>query len=192
MALFKYYLTVRQFTLVTDHASVTWIRNFKEPEGVVARLITRLQPFDFKIVHRPGKHHSHADGLSHRMSRPCKRDTCPECAPLLHQVTADENMTVRAVTLQDQYLVHYEGYIELIEDDSTLFKDPSAPVPSLTIAPDLVIRYMSRHPNVYGIWAVIQMEMTSPIPTLSRKQSLTALLWQSELRNIKQLSDVGS
>ncbi len=84
--LFKYYFTWRHFTVVTDHASLTWLRNFKEPEGVVARLITRLQPFDFKIVHRPGKHHSNADGLSLHASRPCKHDTCPECAPLLHQV----------------------------------------------------------------------------------------------------------
>ncbi len=68
--LFKYYLTGRHFTVVTDHASLTWLRNFKEPEGVVARWITRLQPFDFKIVHRPGKHHSHADGLSRRTQGP--------------------------------------------------------------------------------------------------------------------------
>ena len=51
---------------------------FKEPEGVVARWIIGLQPFDFKIVLRPGKHHSHADGLSRRTSRPCKRDKCPD------------------------------------------------------------------------------------------------------------------
>ncbi len=62
--LFKYYLTGRHFTVVTDHASLTWLRNFWEPEGMVARWISRLQPFDFAIVHRPGKHHSHADGLS--------------------------------------------------------------------------------------------------------------------------------
>ena len=57
---------------------------------MVARWITWLQPFDCKIVHRPGKHHSHADGLSHRASRSCKRDTCLECAPLLLQVTPKE------------------------------------------------------------------------------------------------------
>ncbi len=89
--LFKYYLTGRHFKVVTDHASLTWLRNFKEPEGVVARWITRLQPFEFKIVHRPGKHHSHADGLSRHASRPSKRDTCQECAPLLHQVTPEED-----------------------------------------------------------------------------------------------------
>ncbi len=77
--LFRYYLTGWHFTVVTDHASLTWLRNFREPKGMVARWITRLQPFDFAIVHRPGKHHSHADGLSRRTSRPCKRETCPEC-----------------------------------------------------------------------------------------------------------------
>ncbi len=40
MELFKYYLTERHFTGVTDHASLAWLRNFKEPEGVVARWIT--------------------------------------------------------------------------------------------------------------------------------------------------------
>ncbi len=49
--LLKYYPTGRHFTVVTDHASLTWLRNFKEPEGVVGRWITRLRLFDFKIVH---------------------------------------------------------------------------------------------------------------------------------------------
>ncbi len=69
----KVFLTGRHFTLVTDHASLIWLRNVKEPEGVVALWITGLQPFDFKIMHRPGKHHSHADGLSRCASLPCKR-----------------------------------------------------------------------------------------------------------------------
>ncbi len=115
--------------MVTDHASLTWLRNFKEPEGVVARWITRLQPFDFKIVHRPGKHHSHADGLSRRASRPCKRDTCPECAPLLHQVTPEEDR-VRMVTPSDPYFKHFDGYLELVEDDTSLFRDMSTREPT--------------------------------------------------------------
>ncbi len=85
--LFKYYLTGRHFTVVTNHASLTWLRNFREPEGMVARWISCLQLFGFNIVHRPGKHHSHADGLSRRTSRSCKRDTCPECKPIQQAVT---------------------------------------------------------------------------------------------------------
>ncbi len=123
--LFKYYLTGRHFTVVTDHA---WLQNFKEPQGVVARWITRLQPFPFKIVHRPGKHHRHADGLSRRASRPCKRDACPECAPLLHQVTPQEDR-VRMVTPSD-YFGHFDGYLELVEDDASLFRDISTREPT--------------------------------------------------------------
>ncbi len=103
--------------VVTDHASLNWLRNFKEPEGVVAHWITRLQPFDFKIVHRSGKQHSHADGLSRHASWPCKRDTCPECAPLLHQVTPEEDR-VRRVTPSDPYFKNFDGYLELVDDDS--------------------------------------------------------------------------
>ena len=90
--LFKYYLTGKHFTVVTDHASLTWLRNFREPEGMVTRWISRLQPFDFTIVHRPGKHYSHADGLSCRTSRPCKRETCPECRPLQKAVKTENEM----------------------------------------------------------------------------------------------------
>ncbi len=75
--LFRYYLTGWHFTVVTNHASLTWLCNFREPEGMVAWWTAWLQPFDFTIVHRPGKHHSHADGLSRRKSRQCKRETCP-------------------------------------------------------------------------------------------------------------------
>ncbi len=78
--LFRYYLTGRHFTVVTDHASLTWLRNLREPKGMVARWIACLQPFDFAIVHQPGKHHSHADGLSQRTSRPCKRETFPSAS----------------------------------------------------------------------------------------------------------------
>ena len=118
--LFRYYLTGRHFTVVTDHASLTWLRNFREPEGMVARWIARLQPFDFAIVHRPGKHHSHADGLSRRTSRPCKRETCPECKPLRKESPSPVEM-VRCYTPTFPYQRHFDGYMEMSEEDAALF-----------------------------------------------------------------------
>ncbi len=115
---------------------------------MVARWITRLQPFHLKIVHRPGEHHSHADGLSHRASRPCKHDTCPECAPLLHQVTPEEDR-VRMVTPSDPYFEHFDGYLELVEDDTSLFCDMSTREPTLEqepVSPEL-LWYLGRHPK---------------------------------------------
>ena len=105
--LFRYYLTGRHFTVVTDHASLTGLCNFQEPEGMAARWIARLQPFDFAIVHRPGKHHSHADWLSRRTSRPCKRETCPECKPLRKEA-ASKTETARCYTPAFPYQRHFD------------------------------------------------------------------------------------
>ena len=118
--LFRYYLTGRHFTVVTDHASLTWLRNFREPEGMVARWIAWLQPFDFAIVHRPGKHHSHADGLSRRTSRLCKRETCPECKPLRKEETSKIEMA-RCYAPAFPYQRHFAGYVEMSEEDAALF-----------------------------------------------------------------------
>ncbi len=52
--LFKYYLTGRHFVVVTHHASLAWLRNFREPEGMVSRWIARLQPFDCYFAVPPG------------------------------------------------------------------------------------------------------------------------------------------
>ena len=50
----------------TDHSSLTWLHNFKEPEGQLARWIEKLQEFNFTILHRQGKQHQNADALSRR------------------------------------------------------------------------------------------------------------------------------
>ncbi|GBM51458.1 Retrovirus-related Pol polyprotein from transposon 297 [Araneus ventricosus] len=51
---FHYYLYGRKFLLRTDHASLRWLLNFREPEGQIARWIQRLQEYDFEIQHRKG------------------------------------------------------------------------------------------------------------------------------------------
>jgi len=50
--------------LRTDHSSLIWLRNFKEPEGQLPRWLEQLEEFDFQIVHRKGNLHSNADALS--------------------------------------------------------------------------------------------------------------------------------
>lgn len=64
---FRHYLFGRKFTLRTDHASLQWLRNFKSPEGQVARWLEVLECFDFEFQHRPGIQHGNADALSRSM-----------------------------------------------------------------------------------------------------------------------------
>eukprot|EP00731_Ephydatia_muelleri_P012982 Em0007g292a len=47
---FRQYLLGREFTLRTDHGSLVWIRNFKEPEGQLARWLEKLQEYNFTVV----------------------------------------------------------------------------------------------------------------------------------------------
>ncbi|GBL76562.1 Retrovirus-related Pol polyprotein from transposon 297 [Araneus ventricosus] len=73
---FHHYLFGQEFLLLTDHASLIWLLNFKEPEGQIARWIQRLQEYDFEIQHRKGSSHGNADALSRR---PC-RESCKHCS----------------------------------------------------------------------------------------------------------------
>lgn len=61
---FRPYIDGVSFTVVTDHASLTWLQNLKEPHGKLARWAVRLQAFDIKFVHRPGKLMTVPDALS--------------------------------------------------------------------------------------------------------------------------------
>ena len=72
---FRHYLLGRQFTLRTDHSSIVWIQNFKEPEGQLARWMEKLQEYDFKVVHRRGTQHNNADALSRQPCKQCGRDS---------------------------------------------------------------------------------------------------------------------
>ena len=61
---FRPFLLGHKFTLRTDHGSLTWLSNFRQPEGQLARWIEKLQEYDFSIVHCPGPKHGNADALS--------------------------------------------------------------------------------------------------------------------------------
>lgn len=61
---FRPYIDGVAFTVVTDHASLKWLQNLKEPHGKLARWAVRLQAFDITFEHRPGKLMDAPDALS--------------------------------------------------------------------------------------------------------------------------------
>ncbi len=63
---FRPYLYGTRFLLVTDHRALLWLANTPQPPALLARWILRLQEFEFKIQHRPGKAHQNADALSRK------------------------------------------------------------------------------------------------------------------------------
>lgn len=58
------YVEGSHFTVITDHHSLVWLHNLKDPCGRLARWAIRLQQYQFKIIHRKGCDHHVPDALS--------------------------------------------------------------------------------------------------------------------------------
>ena len=71
---FRPYLLGRPFLIRINHGSITWLSNFKEPEGQLVRWLEFMQEFDFTISHRPGQKHHNVDCLSLPPCSQCGRE----------------------------------------------------------------------------------------------------------------------
>lgn len=61
---FRPYVDGVPFTVITDHSSLRWLHNLREPHGKLARWAVRLQAFDITFEHRPGRLMTVPDALS--------------------------------------------------------------------------------------------------------------------------------
>lgn len=61
---FRHYVCGKVFVVRTDHSSLKWLFQFKNPEGQLARWLEIMRGYKFQIQHRPGAQHKNADALS--------------------------------------------------------------------------------------------------------------------------------
>ena len=75
---FRHYLYGQSVTVRTDHGALRWLMNTKNPEGQVARWLEVVSQYRLTLVHRAGRIHLNADGLSRRPCSQCGRlqDVC--------------------------------------------------------------------------------------------------------------------
>ncbi|MCW4335043.1 MAG: RNase H-like domain-containing protein [Candidatus Thiodiazotropha endolucinida] len=71
---FHQYLYGVSFIVRTDHGAISWLRNFRNPSGILARWLEVLSSYRFEIKFRAGSRNLNADGLSRR---PCS--SCVHC-----------------------------------------------------------------------------------------------------------------
>lgn len=121
---FKHYLLGRRFTIRTDHGFLTWLKNFKEPDGQIHRWIQQLSQFYMKIVHRPGSSHGNADAMS-RLTGP-ESEICQQCKmPRDYQYDGPEEVIIecRKEGADDQQIQTISD--EDISDNDAEFEGPS-------------------------------------------------------------------
>jgi hypothetical protein len=78
---FRPYLLGREFLIRTDHSALRWLKLTPEPIGQQARWLERLEEFNFRIEHRPGRKHGNADALSRRPCQCHRRVNVTEATP---------------------------------------------------------------------------------------------------------------
>ena len=106
---FRQYLYGRRVTIRTDHGSLRWLTTFKEPMGQLARWLEIISEYDVHIVHRAGRIHGNADGLSRR--------PCTQCGREEDEASGDE---VQACILLTDSTVENERMKKLQGDDEDI------------------------------------------------------------------------
>ena len=61
---YRPYLFGRNFLVITDHKSLQYLYNFKDPNGRLVQWILALQEYDFDVKYRSGNLNTFADALS--------------------------------------------------------------------------------------------------------------------------------
>ena len=139
---FRQYLLGCKFTLHTDHHSLTWLTNFENPEGQLARWLEKLAEYTFEIEHHPGCRHNNADSLSHH----------------------PDNTTVVAVTVPDHgdtpfTLFSYspDEICNLQLQDNTIGPVLRAKEQHNTPGSDIISAYCTQTRKLFQLWDQLQV-----------------------------------
>ena len=127
---FKPYIYGRAITLRTDHGALRWLTNFKDPEGQLARWLEMISQYDITLLHRPGRQHGNADGLSRKCNQ-CGRDEpdkqsameLPSLADVAGQAEVPQPQNAEVAAVKSEKKRKTGNVSVMIETDTGITKD---------------------------------------------------------------------
>ena len=110
---FRSYLRGAKFTIHTYHKS----HRFKDTDGMMARWLHTLQQFQFSIIHRAGRDHGNADGLSRVPISPCSQCTRVDCPPVDIAVEVVWINRLNPLVTRRTLILSGEDWVAQLDDD---------------------------------------------------------------------------
>ena len=118
---FRPYLWGRRFIIRTDHNSLRWLQNFKDPQG---QWLEILAEYDFTIQHRPGLKHSNADALSRLPCKQCGRQDSEATAAPSEMKKEESNDVTNNVTEAFQAMSSWVPVLPFFDQKREQQSDP--------------------------------------------------------------------
>ncbi|GAB1867938.1 RNA-directed DNA polymerase [Camponotus japonicus] len=107
---FRPYLEGYRFTVITDHSSLRWLHNLKNPTGRLARWALELLEYDYEVIHRKGALHHVPDALSRMFETDSTEDTVLAATNSAHVTTAIDTVDLTNTT-DEWYRKRYKDVI---------------------------------------------------------------------------------
>ena len=158
---YRHYLLGRPFTVRTDHGSLMWLLNFKEPQGQLARWLEELGQYDMQIVHRPGRQHSNADSLS-RIP-----ETTPVCEGYRFEVELHD-LPCGGCSYCTKRHKEWTRFINTVDDVVPLGHVPR--VSSVSVAECIPVTHMEIEVRQTVVDDPVRADEDLPSPTLVKKE----------------------
>lgn len=111
---FRCYIEGVNFTVITDHSSLTWLHNLKDPAGRLARWALRLQAYNYNLVYRKGKLNVVPDALSRSVGS-------------LDFVKDDFSLDLKYNELRNRIIKFPENFPDFRVDGNIIFKHTKNP-----------------------------------------------------------------
>jgi len=184
---FRQYLTGRHFIIRTDHAALSWLRRTPEPMPQIARWLTFIEEFHYGVVHRDGRRHTNADGLSRRAGPLAA--SYEGAVESNSQSTSSEQLdmvVLDAVTEQDEAISSEQSELREQIPSARPVREPDKEQAETELEPSVRESLAARQQSDSEIGKLVQLRLQSP------EQPALALPSQSALKDYITKGSIGS